>query len=93
MRCSPDLHQTPPDEGCTKPYGMPVTGCTKRRKLDNTEGLQVSKEGKGADRNLGHLQTLLLDAVRLLTSILEMRQAGWLTAEIAVKATSQALWL
>lgn len=74
-----------------KTFGMPASDMTKCPKLDNTLRPQLPKDAKDGDRGLSRIQTLVLDAVGPLTRVLELHQAGRLTTDIAVDATSQAL--
>ena len=69
----------------------PASDRTKCPKLDGTLKLQVPKDGKDVDRALSYLQTFVLDAVALLTSLLEKQQAGCLTMEGAAEAVTQAI--
>ena len=71
-------------------YEMPALYATKSPKLDMLWP-QISKEAKEADRSLGQLQGLLLDAVGPLTNVLELQQAGHLTTDTATEAVTQAL--
>lgn len=72
-------------------FGMPACDATKCPKLDATIKAQVPKACKDADRQLGRLQALVLDAVGPLTHIVEQGQKGTLTPEVAAEAATQAL--
>ena len=71
--------------------GMPACDTTKCLCLDATIKAQASKTCKYGDKSLARLQTLLLDAVGLLTSLLEQGQKGRLTPKAAADAATQAL--
>ena len=72
-------------------YGMQVCDATKYLRLDATIKAQVLKACKDGDRPLARLQTLLLDAVGPLTSLVEQWQKGHLTPKAAAEAVTQAL--
>lgn len=72
-------------------YGMPALDATKSQKLDNMLCPQIPKEAKEADRSLGRLQALLLDAIGPPTNVLELQQARCLTADATMEAVTQAL--
>ena len=70
---------------------MPACDATKCPRLDATIKAQASKACKDGDKSLARLQTLLLDAVGPLTSLLEQGQKGRLTPKAAADAATQAL--
>ena len=72
-------------------YGMPALDATKSPKLDTMIRPQIPKDAKEADRSLGRLQALLLDAVGPLAHVLEQQRAGRLTPDSAVEAVTQAV--
>ena len=72
-------------------YGMSACDSTKCPKLDTTLRAEVPKACKDGDRPLSHIQTLVLDAVGPLSSLLELQSSGSLTVEAAVEATTHAL--
>ena len=72
-------------------HDMPTCDDTKCPKLDNTVKAQVPNDCKDANRSLSRFQTLVLDAVGPLTSLLEVQQDGHLTTEAAAEAATPAL--
>ena len=74
-----------------KPTECPHAIQPSAPKLDSTLKAEVPKTCKDADRPLCRMQTLLLDAVGPLSSLLELHNSGRLTVEAAVEATTQAL--
>jgi hypothetical protein len=53
---------------------MPASNYTRYPKLDATIKSRLLKQSKDADRPLARIQALLLDAVGLLTHLLEQQQ-------------------
>ena len=74
-------------------HGMPNCEATKCPKLDTTVKAQISKAVKDGDRPLARLQTLVLDSVGPLTTILEEAAKGTLSSKVAADAATAALKL
>ena len=72
-------------------HGMPACDATKCPKLDCTLKAEVPKFCKDADRPLCRIQTLVLDTVGPLSSLLESQRSGQLTPEATAEAVTQAL--
>ena len=72
-------------------FGMPACDATKCTRLDSAIKAQASKACKDGDKLFARLQTLLLDVVGPLTSLLEQGQKGCLTPKAAADAATQAL--
>ena len=75
-------------------YPLPKVAATRAPQLDSFMRLEVSPAVKSGDRELAKLQTLLLDALAPLTSILEGDARGeTLDQEEVVSATRVAIEL
>ena len=76
-----------------KPYQFPTMEASKCPKLDPVAKQLLQIEAKPTDASLAKLQTLVLDAVAPLVSLVEAAETGSLTAGLAAEAAQCALTL